>query len=716
MKKPKTKVKIYRDSKGRFVRVTKNGKRKKLYIKPDITERELIKFLIKTFMKSKRRKKKNTSIGDKTIGIKTIDPITSSVIQLMNMKTKNENEALQTIQNLKKEFLKLPLPAPQPPLAITDGSKERKHPRYSEEDIEDGIKMLEKAQQKKEQYKRKAIAEQKKVVDEKKKALEKDFQLQANKIKNKYTNMVIEGMYNEKALKDIASKNNMSMTGTKADLVRKLKKVGAFSHITQGSIDQVIEKKYPTYTDEIQSLENHFKESIDDLDAEEIDTSLITPVKLSRAESSNSSAAAASSSLSPQSGEGKNGDGQGLSTDQIEDMMKGYKGFLGCIPRDAIPSFYHKIKPHSRISWIMNTDGSKRSGQHWVACYLDCRKNGAYSIEYYDPLGKIDRPWVRGEFIQMIRPMLSMLNPLEYVSFKQNLIPDQSIKSSDCGYFAVKFLQDRYAGLTFKEATGFDKLGQKMIEKFKNKLGDHFPKLEFDSQTGEGILRDAYEWGKKKVKLGYQRLKNALQGEIRLHFGLPVRRLLEKYEYETITDLKVMREPINSFLNQALNWVTAGKFNENLKNLGYDKAMHLYLYIRLANGIIIRADKNHVIEMKIVSNWVHDGKNVEEMPVSTPNDVTLLDFLRKGIDKVGLERYFKYSSGSSNCQDWIKSNLSANGLWSNSIETFVMQDAKKIYENLRLLEQAAQRITDVAAKADVALHGEGKSKRKKSHN
>ncbi len=83
------------------------------------------------------------------------------------------------------------------------------------------------------------------------------------------------------------------------------------------------------------------------------------------------------------------------------------------------------------------------------------------------------------------------------------------------------------------------------------------------------------------------------------------------------------------------------------------------------------------------------------------------EFLKKGIDKVGESEYFIYRSSSTNCQHWIKANLSANGLWSEFVNKFVMQDADKIYENLGLLEKINQKITDIAHIADVAIEGAG---------
>jgi len=72
-KKVKKKIKVYKDDKGKFIRL----KKKKIRVPPDITERQLLKFVIST-LKPKPRKPKKEKEG--TVGpygdTKKIDPIT----------------------------------------------------------------------------------------------------------------------------------------------------------------------------------------------------------------------------------------------------------------------------------------------------------------------------------------------------------------------------------------------------------------------------------------------------------------------------------------------------------------------------------------------------------------------------------------------------------------------------------------------------------------
>ena len=81
------------------------------------------------------------------------------------------------------------------------------------------------------------------------------------------------------------------------------------------------------------------------------------------------------------------------------------------------------------------------------------------------------------------------------------------------------------------------------------------------------------------------------------------------------------------------------------------------------------------------------------------------EFLQKGVNSVGVEKYFIYDSAKSNCQYWIQFNLKANNLWSSSVEKFTMQDTTSIYKNLGVLEAVNKGITDAAGIADHALYG-----------
>jgi hypothetical protein len=703
--KKKPKVKVFKDKKGRYIRL----KKKKIRIADNITERELLKFVIQTLKPKRRKRKEKIDLGVNKH--KKVDPITTGVSKLIADKNSALEEQRAQFRTLRGEVQQAqllapnavqPIPQIQPPptLAITSGKKdESKKSKYTEEQIEEGVKAYEQTKRQKDMYKLKAEKERKQVIAEKIKQAEAQKQQSLKELRLYYTPIYISNKYGSKDLQKLATSAGVSSSGTKLQMAEALMKVNKLPMKTDEVKVGLL--TIPEYASARAAIEADYQQMVDDAEIEEIDTSVLsTPQK---------SSSAAASSSSPMTGRGSD---KGMSTDQINSVMKKYKqrGYLGTIGSDQCFTFIPKIKPHTRVSWIMNAEKSTQAGDHWVGVMLDSRPNGSNSVEFYNSLGKADRPFLLKPFLRHIRPILSELQPETLLTFKENLIPDQNATSSNCGEFSIKFLEDRYAGKSFSEASGFNSKAEPMIEKFKKTL-PKFRVLEYDQQTGEGKLRDLYN--KVKTKVGdaanfvANRVKDVLGG-YRLKFPPAVRSLLEKYSNDKIIAIKVLREPINSKINTILNWLSGGVFEENLKKSGYDFAFHLYMYVKLSTGTTIRFDKNQVVHAKIV-NFDHHGKNVETISVATPN-TTLGEFLNKGIKKAGESSYFIYSSGSDNCQQWIKDNLSGNGLWNDSVNKFVMQDAKKIYENLGLLEKINQKITDISHGVDVVIHGAGKKK------
>ena len=163
------------------------------------------------------------------------------------------------------------------------------------------------------------------------------------------------------------------------------------------------------------------------------------------------------------------GDSSGLYNDEIDELMRKHKkqGFKGTYAVDQLSSLHFNPKEQS-FSFVMNTEPSNVAFGHWVSIYVTKDK-----LEYFDPFG--EEPSKR--FKKAIKQMIQKWSPDNYLQFKINRIKFQRNNSNNCGYFAMKFLVDRYKGIPFKDATGFTKLeqslkGEKMIKVFKKKCKD----------------------------------------------------------------------------------------------------------------------------------------------------------------------------------------------------------------------------------------------------
>ena len=415
-------------------------------------------------------------------------------------------------------------------------------------------------------------------------------------------------------------------------------------------------------------------------------------------------------SESDQEGDGKKSlvDEKGLSTLQINEIMGRYPEYLGTIPSDGIPLLLPKVKPNTRVCFIMNSDPSGKPGEHWVAVLIDARPGGSRSIEFYNPLGIKDRRRLTSSFLTNIIPLLEKINPSEKpLRLKENLIADQNNTSANCGQFSIKFLLDRLVNnKTFAEASGYDRKGEKMIEKFK----EEFYPFRLISQNGRGLLdylKKGYQYVKGRVVKAFDtakgRAKDVITNGLRRDYPPRVRNIISEYGSRKITGIRVCRKPIHSFLKKVLDTVTGGKFSDNLKGAGYDEAMHLFMLVKLDNNIVLQCEKNEVISIK-TSKWDTDAEMKE---VSAPQNRSFGDFLQKGRDSVSPEAFFLYDSRNYNCQHWISVLLKANGLMTSDLSHWINQPAEKIYEGLGLLGIANKAVTDLAAGIDHVIYGRG---------
>jgi len=182
----------------------------------------------------------------------------------------------------------------------------------------------------------------------------------------------------------------------------------------------------------------------------------------------------AASAVLSQMANGASYTGKGLTTDEIDRMMKPILGnmYLGTLPSD-FNKFLPKKLSTQKMGFVMNTDPSNKEGKHWVAVLIDLDDD--LSVEYSDSFGREPTR----KFMKEIKKLIDKLKPHSYLKFKTNKVQLQNKNTQNCGFFAMKFLLDRLAnGLTFKEATGYKNeiidnsiQGENNIQSLKNKFG-----------------------------------------------------------------------------------------------------------------------------------------------------------------------------------------------------------------------------------------------------
>lgn len=171
-----------------------------------------------------------------------------------------------------------------------------------------------------------------------------------------------------------------------------------------------------------------------------------------------------------------------------------------------------------------------------------------------------------------------------------------------------------------------------------------------------------------------------------------VKNFLRDHGSEQITSLELGRTPIQSALNTALDVVSGGGYSESMKKQGFDKFYHLFLIINNK----YRLEKNQTLN---IENYVKKD-NEENQSVPTVS-LSINDFLKKGIDRVGEDNFFgNYSSLNLNCQYLIKNLLQANDIYSEDVDKFVYQDVTQLRSDIQGTSDVANEITDLASGLD----------------
>lgn len=116
---------------------------------------------------------------------------------------------------------------------------------------------------------------------------------------------------------------------------------------------------------------------------------------------------------------------------EIYDQLKHLDCFIGVYPRDIIP----EIETYP-AAIVFNTDSSKELGTHWIAIYFDQNRKG----EYFDSFGL---PPLFPEFIDFLNNNSR--------SWFHNPVTLQSIDSTSCGLYCIKYIQYRCEGKSYCE-------------------------------------------------------------------------------------------------------------------------------------------------------------------------------------------------------------------------------------------------------------------------
>ncbi len=236
----------------------------------------------------------------------------------------------------------------------------------------------------------------------------------------------------------------------------------------------------------------------------------------------------------------------------------------------------------------------------------------------------------------------------------------------------------------------------KALERSANDEEKYTSGGEFDADVeGEGL--------KDFITSIPSRISGTISG-VRLNYRPQDRQVIETYGNKKIVFIKVVREPIQAFVNTIVNGITLGRFDEIKKEKGYEAFFHLYLFLRLEDKSWIRLEKNHVITMTVNPKM---DQNIDSRDVMLDEHPTLSEFLKNGEQLMGPEKYFTYNGSNNNCQNYVAGLLEANGLLTPELEDFIIQDASTVPAYSKFI---MNNVTDFAHRGDILLNGQGMEK------
>lgn len=184
----------------------------------------------------------------------------------------------------------------------------------------------------------------------------------------------------------------------------------------------------------------------------------------------------------------------------------------------------------------------------------------------------------------------------------------------------------------------------------------------------------------------------------KLEFSNKIKNILNKYGNQKIRSIYIGRRPINSMVEKAFDVISLGKWSKLKNQFYFDKLFHLFLIIQLDDDTVISLEKNSIVNMN-EDDARCSMKDTECVKIDYPTDsISLDDFVRKPLERIGKDKYFVYQPFDQNCQIFLRDVLTTFGLYSKKVDDFVYQDITDIVKRLPwYVKYVAKAVTDVDA-------------------
>lgn len=174
-----------------------------------------------------------------------------------------------------------------------------------------------------------------------------------------------------------------------------------------------------------------------------------------------------------------------------------------------------------------------------------------------------------------------------------------------------------------------------------------------------------------------------------------VRTIMEKVGDMPITNIKIVRSPVKSAVQQLLNIASFGEYQKELDKKPYDTIYHLALVLTIDNKELV-VEKNAQISMS------YKKVKGEEMHVVKDKPLTLNEMMANTEKMMG-DRFLPYDAEHNNCQGFVSAMMRSNGLMTPEYSSFITQDVCKLIP--RKTKGLVDKVTDLGARIDSVVSG-----------
>jgi hypothetical protein len=174
-----------------------------------------------------------------------------------------------------------------------------------------------------------------------------------------------------------------------------------------------------------------------------------------------------------------------------------------------------------------------------------------------------------------------------------------------------------------------------------------------------------------------------------------VRTIMEKVGDMPITEIKIVRSPVKSAVQQLLNIASFGEYQKELDKKPYDTIYHLALVLTIDNKELV-VEKNAQISMS------YKKVKGEELHVVKDKSLTLNEMMAN-TEKLMGDKFLPYDAEHNNCQGFVSAMMRSNGLMTPEYSSFITQDVCKLIP--RKTKGLVDKVTDLGARIDSVVSG-----------